>query len=115
MDMFLRTHPCPHCHAAHGHSAWRVANSSVIKPLRCKACDAYFHQTGLGLWLVGSLLIPVGAVSVVLAGLLGQSTLPFVAQWAHPLSFVAALLTYLVAAAVLVNRTRPLAPGPRHG
>ena len=114
-DMLLRTRPCPNCHGEHGHGAWRVSNSSVIKPLRCRACGGFFHQTGLSIWLATGLLFPAGTMSVLVARLLEASTVPWLAQWAHALSFVAALASYLVVAAVLVNRTRPLAPGPRHG
>ena len=113
--MFLRTHPCPVCHAAHGHPAWRVANSSVFKPLRCRTCQAYFHQTGLGLWLAGALVFPAGTVLVLVSGLLQASAVPLLAQWAPALSFVLALLSYMLLAAVVVNRTHPLVPGPKHG
>ena len=115
MGIFFRTQPCPVCHAAHGHGSLRVANSSVIKPLRCGACRANFHQTGLGLWLAGGLLFPAGTVSVLVSGLLQASALPALARWAPAVSFVAAMLSYLLLAAVFVNRTQPLAPGPEHG
>jgi hypothetical protein len=115
IEMLLSQKSCPTCNGNHGHSAWRVASSSVAKPLRCKACSAYFHQTGLNIWFVAVLLFPVIGVYSVVAGLLKEGAIPLLAQWAHPVSFFAALLIYFVATAILVSRIRPLAIGPKHG
>lgn len=113
--MLLRQKSCPTCKGNHGYSAWRVAHSSVVKPLRCKACSAYFHQTGLNIWFVAVLLLPVIGVYSAVAGLLEESPIPLLALWAHTVSFFAALLFYFVASAILVSRHRPLAIGPKHG
>ncbi|MFT3814598.1 MAG: hypothetical protein QM740_14660 [Acidovorax sp.] len=52
--------PCPCCGADHGHSRWAVANCSVMRPLRCRQCGRFFHQSGLNVQLWSSFLLPTG-------------------------------------------------------
>ncbi len=92
------TKPCPSCGQDHGHSRWTIANSSVMRPQRCKRCGEYFHQTGLGVWFWTFLLVPSGIFAAV--------------HWSLGL---AALLVEMVLVSLYINRRKPLAPGPRYG
>jgi len=98
--MFLKTRPCPNCSAPHGHSAWAESNSSLVRPLRCKQCAQFFHQTGLRKWFWFSAL----------------AYLPVMLVWAFhwALGLLALVLGVLLMVATL-NRGSPLAAGPKHG
>ena len=112
---FLLPRPCPSCGDAHGHSPWRVANSSVIKPLRCTRCGHNFHQTGLGVWLwVGSVLPTSFA-----AALLWALTISLLPGLHAGTAFLAATavsgVLEVLGVLIYVNRRKPLAVGPRYG
>jgi hypothetical protein len=67
MRRLLLTKPCPSCGKAHGHSAWAVAQSSLISPLSCPHCATGFHQPGLRMHVIGLLALPTTVMSFGLA------------------------------------------------
>jgi hypothetical protein len=97
--VLLKTRPCPNCAEAHGQSHWKVAGSSLLRPLRCKSCSAFFHQPGLlRAWFCFVMLFPAG--------------LFFALHWAIGL---AAIMIGEIALFTYVNRKHRLVPGPKHG
>jgi hypothetical protein len=96
--MFFKTRPCPNCAEAHGHANWKVTGSSLLQPLRCKSCSAFFHQTGLKAWFWFVLLFPAG--------------LFFALHWAIGL---AAIVIGEITLFTFINRKHRLALGPKHG
>ena len=110
----LRSKPCPSCGQSHGHSPWKAFNSSIVRPIRCKACKAYFHQVGIRAWFVSS-LIPI-ELFVLLPWALVFLALPEVAMgipaWLV-VCFGIALQAFLTT--LYIDRRYPLASGPKHG
>jgi hypothetical protein len=89
---------CPQCHHHHGHRVWAVMNSAVTHPLRCRHCHQFFHQTGLGWWVLFLLVVPNGSL--------------FIFHWLPGM-----LLTFLsvLLAAIFIRLRCPLVCGPRSG
>lgn len=90
--------PCPNCGSDHGHTRWAVANSSVIHPLRCRQCRAFFHQKGLLTWLWVCILLPTGLLSAI--------------HWSIG---VAGVLAVGALTLLYINRRHPLVKGPEFG
>lgn len=111
----LLSKPCPSCNHDHGFSSWKVANSSVAKPLRCKHCHQNFHQTGLGVLLAATVFAPVTVLSVILIAFL-LWLVPAAPLWLTVFaSSVFAIAIALAVPLLYVNRKLPLARGPRYG
>lgn len=110
----LKTKPCPSCGLTHGHSNWTAFNSSIVRPIRCKACKANFHQVGLRAWFVSSLLAT--EMLLLLPWALILFVMPDVANgipgWLA-VGFGIALQVFLTM--LYIDRRYPLAPGPKHG
>jgi len=109
----LHAKPCPNCGNQHGHSPWKVANSSLAKPLKCLRCGQYFHQVGLGALLAVSLLFPTSLLSWLAAVALIEIAPDAPFAFVIGVAFVLASAIELLSLLVYVNRRYPLASGPR--
>ena len=89
---------CPQCQQPHGHRFWAVMNSAVTHPLRCRHCHQFFHQTGLGWWVLFLLVVP--------------NSLLFVVHW---LACVPLALLFALPVGLFIRLRCPLAYGPRSG
>lgn len=107
--------PCPNCLGVHGHSVWRVANSSAYMPLRCKACGQNFHQKSATLWVLAASSLPTGAAVAAFTAVIGHWASGVPSPWSWILATLLTVLIQLVVVVLYVNRKRPLVPGPRHG
>lgn len=111
----LKTKPCPICGEAHGNSAWAIVNSSTLRPRTCKSCGKKFHQTGLLIWGIVFVFFPNSMLDSVFADLVFK-VIPDASPM--PIKIFAFFVTVCVqvfVATIYINRTQPLAPGPRYG
>lgn len=110
----LKTKACPCCAQPHGYSNWKAFNSSVLRPLRCQSCHAFFHQVGLRTWFL-STLIPI-EVWLILPWALAFALLPAaflgLPSW---LLLGLGIVSQLLLTMIYVDRRYPLAAGPKHG
>ncbi len=115
LHRLLPAKPCPFCRGSHGYGSLAVAQSSVVRPLKCLACGEWFHQPGLRVLFLGLFAFPVTlliALFEVLVKLLVPAA-PEVVALAVAIVFGLALSVAVLA--VWTHRRYPLVAGPKHG